>query len=279
MPLSKFFSDYDVRDLIAFAYTIIFQTFNIVGDNLTFMVTKVKQNKVIPVNPQGPQEEDGANDDDADDDMGDYEEEDVDYVYFSPIVYIVKIPLRFLDSILDQMLIMLIEKEYLWYRTPSKYHDYILSPCPLSAYWDTPYEFKRMPKVPKVDNAIDDDDDAADNDDAADDVIAVDTLGDYNIYREAVSPSKDLRLYAYAIIQGFIAQVSSLTEIKQFLADQSNIPIYKYWDRTPVREMGEKEFWATFDKYVGQALSKLASFENKVDLSNANDCSIKRVFL
>lgn len=264
MPLSKFFSNHDVRSLVAFAYTIIFQTFNIVGDNLTFMVAKVKPNAKADArdadhNPVDPWEDvdmdDDDSDDDMDDDMDESEEEDVDFVYFSPILYVVQIPIRYLDAILDQMLGMLIGNKSLRYYTPDKYHDYH-SPCPLTALWLTPFEFKRTP-----------------NGD-----ITVETVGNYSLYHTDVTRG-NIRMYAYTIIQGYLSQISSLLELKRFVPDHSLITIFKYWGQEPVREMNEEEFWATFDEYVGQALGKLASFNNIVELSNTNEHScIKRVF-
>lgn len=109
--------------------------------------------------------------------------------------------------------------------------------------------------------------------------VMTETLGDYNVYHTPIS-KRDTRLYAYVILQAYFSQISSLaTDLKVRFQDLTNITITKYWDKAPVREMDENEFWATHDRYVGQVLCKLASFGNNVFLSNADFNSIEPAHL
>lgn len=227
MPLSRFYPNFDVRRLIAFCYTIIFRTFNIVGDNLTFMVAKIQPNE---------------------------KDSEGNLIYFSPILYLVQIPVGHLDALLEQIL-SAIENKTLWYRSPDKRFDLLNDDIrySLSSFWSTTLEVKRM----------------------ANDDVMTETLGDYNVFHTLIS-KRDIRRYAYVILQAYFSQISSLaTDLKVRFQDLTNITITKYWDKAPVREMGEKEFWATHDRYVGQVLRKLASFGNNVVLSNTDYNSIK----
>lgn len=121
MYFSQFFDDFLVRNLVYFTYTIVYGTFNIVGDYLTFMVTKVA--------PNGTNEKDGTP------------------IYYSPIVYCVHIPVQSLEAVIQRIL-GLVDGKTIMYRSFGKGFDDDPD-FPLSAFWSTPLDIKK-----KGNNAI-----------------------------------------------------------------------------------------------------------------------------
>ena len=182
--------------------------------------------------------------------MANSKNEDGTPIYYSPLAYLVQIPEENLNTLIEKILDE-INGKTLFYRSPDKRFDYD-DTYPLTAFWETTLKIDRRPGG-----------------------IMVETLGNCCVYHKEISNS-NFMLYSYVILQGYLAQISSLaTDLIGHYKDITKITIWKNWEKKDVREMKEDEFWETLDNYVGRILLMLADLGNHTALSAQDEDSIK----
>lgn len=207
--MSRYFDFDTICDIVSFQYTIIYSTFKIIGDNLSFMVSKIKPNS---------------------------RNENDDVIFFSPIMYAVKIDVHNLETLLNRLL-DIITKKTLFYRVPDKVYDL---DYPLGVFWQTTLD------IEKVDA----------------DTIKVRTIGNCCLNVETVKKD-NIELYAYTILQGYLSQISSLAlDLKIPYNSITPIAIWKYSVDDVIREMTQEAFFRDFDILVGKVLARLSKFGN-----------------
>ena len=89
IKMSRYFDFGIICDIVSFQYTIIYSTFKIIGDNLSFMVSKIKPNS---------------------------RNENDDVIFFSPIMYAVKIDVHNLETLLNRLLDIITKMLYYYIR-------------------------------------------------------------------------------------------------------------------------------------------------------------------
>ena len=228
--MSKYFDFSTICDIVSFQYTIIYSTFKIIGDNLSFMVSKIKSNDR---NKNG------------------------DVIFFSPIMYAVKIDVRNLETLLNRLL-DIITKKTLFYRVPDKVYDL---DYPLGVFWLTTLDIERVnPDDERADADVEGVDPDIERVDI--DAIKVRTIGDYCLKVETVKKD-NIELYAYTILQGYLSLISSLAlDLKIPYNSITPITIWKYNVDDVIREMTQEAFFRDLDILVGKVLARLSKFGN-----------------
>lgn len=221
--MSRYFDFGTICDIVSFQYTIIYSTFKIIGDNLSFMVSKIKSNDR---NKNG------------------------DVIFFSPIMYAVKIDVRNLETLLNRLL-DIITKKTLFYRVPDKVYDL---DYPLGVFWRTTLDIERVnPDEERAD---------ADVEGVDIDAIKVRTIGNCCLNVETVKKD-NIELYAYTILQGYLSLISSLAlDLKIPYNSITPIAIWKYSVDDVIREMTQDAFFRDLDILVGKVLARLSKFGN-----------------